>query len=98
MARRTPRSGPAPPPVAPSQTYGFVLIPVFVTGDILTARDVRLRARRVGQLVNDARGSRKGHRMRAMITPQFGPPDLFEERDAKRPQPGPGEVLVRVVA
>ena len=36
--------------------------------------------------------------MRAMITPQFGPPDLFEERDTKRPQPGPGEVLVRVVA
>jgi NADPH:quinone reductase len=36
--------------------------------------------------------------MRAMITPQFGPPDLFEERDTERPQPGPGEVLVRVVA
>jgi NADPH:quinone reductase len=34
--------------------------------------------------------------MRAMITRQFGPPDLFEERDAERPQPG--EVLVRVVA
>ncbi len=36
--------------------------------------------------------------MRAMITPQFGGPDLFEERDVERPQPGPGEVLVRVVA
>jgi NADPH:quinone reductase len=36
--------------------------------------------------------------MRAMVTRQFGPPDLFEERDAERPQPGPGEVLVRVVA
>jgi NADPH2:quinone reductase len=34
--------------------------------------------------------------MRAMVTPQFGAPDLFEERDAERPQPG--EVLVRVVA
>ena len=33
-----------------------------------------------------------------MITPQFGGPDLFEERDVERPQPGPGEVLVRVVA
>ncbi|MDQ3913603.1 MAG: zinc-dependent alcohol dehydrogenase family protein [Actinomycetota bacterium] len=36
--------------------------------------------------------------MRAMVTPQFGGPDLFEERDVERPQPGPGEVLVRVFA
>ena len=36
--------------------------------------------------------------MRAMVTPQFGGPDLFEERDVERPHPGPGEVLVRVVA
>ena len=36
--------------------------------------------------------------MRAMVTPQFGGPDLFEERDVKKPYPGPGEVLVRVVA
>ncbi len=36
--------------------------------------------------------------MRAMITPHFGGPELFEERDVERPQPGPGEVLVRVVA
>jgi NADPH:quinone reductase len=36
--------------------------------------------------------------VRAMVTPQFGGPDLFEERDVERPQPGPSEVLVRVVA
>lgn len=36
--------------------------------------------------------------MRAMVTPQFGGPDLFEERDVQRPQAGPGEVQVRVVA
>ena len=36
--------------------------------------------------------------MRAMVTPQFGGPDLFEERDVERPRPGAGEVLVRVVA
>ena len=36
--------------------------------------------------------------MRAMVTPQFGGPDVFEERDVERPQPGAGEVLVRVVA
>jgi NADPH2:quinone reductase len=33
-----------------------------------------------------------------MVTPQFGGPDLFEEWDLERPQPGPCEVLVRVVA
>ena len=33
-----------------------------------------------------------------MVTPQFGGPDLFEERDVEKPYPGPGEVLVRVVA
>src|SRR5215203_4237729 len=33
-----------------------------------------------------------------MVTPQFGGPDLFEERDVERPHPGPGEVQVRVVA
>jgi NADPH2:quinone reductase len=36
--------------------------------------------------------------VRAMVTPQFGGPDLFEERDVERPRPGAGEVLVRVVA
>lgn len=36
--------------------------------------------------------------MRAMVTPEFGGADLFEERDVERPGPGPGEVLVRVIA
>ena len=35
--------------------------------------------------------------MRAMVISRFGGPDVFEERDIDRPQPGPGEVLVRVV-
>ena len=29
--------------------------------------------------------------------PRFGGPEIFEERDVGRPEPGPGEVLVRVV-
>ncbi len=36
--------------------------------------------------------------MRAMVIPEFGGPDLFEERDVERPEPGLGEVLVRVFA
>src|SRR5215211_3710650 len=36
--------------------------------------------------------------MRAMVIPQFGGPDLFEERDVERSHPGAGEILVRVVA
>jgi NADPH:quinone reductase len=36
--------------------------------------------------------------VRAMVTPQFGGPNLFEERDVERPGPGAGEVLVKVVA
>ena len=36
--------------------------------------------------------------MRAMVIPRFGGPHLFEERDVERPQAGPGEVLVRVIA
>jgi NADPH:quinone reductase len=37
--------------------------------------------------------------MRAMVTPKFGGPELFEERDdVERPLPGPGQVLVRVLA
>ncbi len=36
--------------------------------------------------------------MRAMVLPEFGEPNLFEEQDVERPEPGPGEVLVRVVA
>ena len=36
--------------------------------------------------------------MRAMVTPQFGGPDLFEESDVERPDHVPGEVLVRDVA
>jgi NADPH2:quinone reductase len=33
-----------------------------------------------------------------MVIPEFGGPDLFEERDVERPAPSPGEVLVRVFA
>lgn len=36
--------------------------------------------------------------MRAMVIPEFGGPEVFEERDVERPEPGPGEVLVRVIA
>ncbi len=36
--------------------------------------------------------------MRAMLMPEFGGPDLFEEGDVERPSPGPGQVLVRVMA
>ncbi len=36
--------------------------------------------------------------MRAMVIPEFGSPDVFERQEVERPQPGPGEVLVRVVA
>lgn len=36
--------------------------------------------------------------MRAMVTPEFGPPSLFEERDVEKPQAGAGEVLIRVIA
>jgi NADPH2:quinone reductase len=36
--------------------------------------------------------------MRAMILPRFGGPELFEQRDVPAPTPGPGELLVRIVA
>ncbi len=36
--------------------------------------------------------------MRAMVLPKFGGPELFELREMDRPRPGPGEVVVRVIA
>jgi NADPH:quinone reductase len=36
--------------------------------------------------------------VRAMVTPRFGGVNLFEEHDVERPEPGAGEVLVRVFA
>ncbi|WP_163993574.1 zinc-dependent alcohol dehydrogenase family protein [Pyxidicoccus caerfyrddinensis] len=36
--------------------------------------------------------------MRAMVLPRFGGPELFEVRDVPTPTPGPGQVLVRVIA
>jgi NADPH2:quinone reductase len=36
--------------------------------------------------------------VRAMIVPEFGGPDVFEERDVDRPELGSGKVLVRVFA
>jgi NADPH2:quinone reductase len=36
--------------------------------------------------------------MRAMVLPRFGGPDLFELQEVERPSPGPGDVLVRVMA
>ena len=34
--------------------------------------------------------------MRAMVVRRFGPPDVFEWREAPDPQPGPGDMLIRV--
>ena len=36
--------------------------------------------------------------MRAMVLSEFGGPELFEEQDVERPEPGPSELLVRVIA
>jgi NADPH:quinone reductase len=36
--------------------------------------------------------------MRAIVLPRFGGPELFELRDVPAPTPGPGQVLVRVIA
>jgi NADPH:quinone reductase len=36
--------------------------------------------------------------VRAMVIPEFGGPELFEEKDVERPEPGLGQVLVRVFA
>jgi NADPH:quinone reductase len=36
--------------------------------------------------------------MRAMVLPRFGGPELFEVRDVPVPTPGPGQVLVRIIA
>lgn len=36
--------------------------------------------------------------MRAMVIPRFGGPEVLEPRDVERPEAGPGEVLVRIVA
>lgn len=36
--------------------------------------------------------------MRAMVLPRFGGAELFELRDVEKPQPAPGEVLVKVIA
>lgn len=33
-----------------------------------------------------------------MIIPQFGGPDNFEMKDIEKPEPGPGEILVKVIA
>ncbi len=34
--------------------------------------------------------------MRAMVVPAYGPPEVFECRQVPEPEPGPGEVLIRV--
>ncbi|MGA8014326.1 MAG: NAD(P)-dependent alcohol dehydrogenase [Candidatus Dormiibacterota bacterium] len=36
--------------------------------------------------------------MRAIVQARFGPPDVLEARQVPRPEPGPGELLVRVRA
>ncbi|MGH3088786.1 MAG: zinc-binding dehydrogenase [Rubrobacteraceae bacterium] len=36
--------------------------------------------------------------MRAMVTPEFGPPSLFEERDVEKPEAKAGGILIRVMA
>lgn len=36
--------------------------------------------------------------MRAVVLPRYGDPEVLDIREVPRPEPGPGEVLVRVVA
>jgi NADPH:quinone reductase len=36
--------------------------------------------------------------MRAVVLPRFGPPEVLEVRDLPTPEPGPGELLVKLVA
>jgi NADPH2:quinone reductase len=36
--------------------------------------------------------------MRAMVLPQFGGAELLELREIERPEPGPGKILVRIIA
>ncbi len=36
--------------------------------------------------------------MKAMVLPEFGAADLFEMRDINKPEPGKGEVLIKVIA
>jgi NADPH2:quinone reductase len=36
--------------------------------------------------------------MRAVVLPRFGPPEVLEVQDVPRPEPKPGEILVRLVA
>lgn len=36
--------------------------------------------------------------MKAMVLPEFGSADLFEMRDIDKPEPGKGEVLVKIIA
>jgi len=36
--------------------------------------------------------------MRAMVLPKFGGPELFQLQDVPKPSPGPGEILVKVIA
>src|ERR671920_880711 len=51
-----------------------------------------------GHRRDDVPQRRKGSNMRAMVTPRFGGPELFEERDVESPVPRPGQVLVKVLA
>jgi NADPH2:quinone reductase len=42
--------------------------------------------------------STKETNMKAIVLPRFGGPEVLELREVERPQPGPGELLVRVTA
>ena len=36
--------------------------------------------------------------MKAVIWTKYGPPDVLRVRDIPKPEPGDGEVLVRIIA
>ena len=46
----------------------------------------------------DAREQRERQTMRAVGFRRYGPPEVLEELEISRPDPGPGEVLVRIAA
>src|SRR3712207_3748386 len=48
--------------------------------------------------MTEAKEQRTGRTMRAVGFRRYGPPDVLETLEVPRPEPGPGEVLIRVAA
>src|SRR5207248_8364270 len=91
-------------PAAPAAATASASTAVFVPDDAMAAVIPSIRVRRqlsglrAGRRRRQTSRARRGGALKAVVIREFGPPEVMRLEEVPTPEPGPGEVVVRVHA